>query len=433
MRILAALAYALSCAWYSLASAQGTTFLSAEARRADFQVFCSFVAEDYAYFDIKATDWARVCEHFAPFAEKAPDRATFVRVLEQSIGELYDPHAHLGTNNFDSTRLVPSQVDVMALWSDGRALITDVRRGSAAETAGLRVGEEVVTINAVPAAQAAAEFEPRFVSRTDNAARDWALQVALAGRRSIDRINLEVKTPRGLRKVSYAPTFQPAAELLTFARTDGIGRIRVHNSLGNKSLVAEFDLALDKLLDLEALIIDLRDTPSGGTSSVARGLLGRFVTETLPYQRHELVGEYRSTGIRRVWVEYVAPRGKAFGGPIVVLVGRWTGSMGEGIATGLNATREAPVIGKRMAQLLGAIGESELPNSKIVVRIPVEKLFHVNGTPRELFMPCQAREQKDGGGALELDSDLNSAQAVARELIRMKSNHSIRSTAMGCV
>ncbi len=263
LQIFLALAYALGPAWCSLVSAQAPTFLSAEARRADFQAFCRFVAEDYAYFDIKVTDWARVCQHYSPLAEKAHDKATFVRVLERSIGELYDPHAHLAINIVDSTRLLPSQADVMAVWSHGRALITDVRRRSAAERAGLRVGEEVVTINDVPVEQAAAEFKPRFVMRTDTAAQDWALQVALAGRRSVDKVNLEVKTSRGVRKVSYAPIFQAPAELLTYAAADGIGRIRINNSLGNQSLVGDFDLALDNLLDVRALIIYLRDTPSG--------------------------------------------------------------------------------------------------------------------------------------------------------------------------
>jgi hypothetical protein len=105
-------------------------------------------------------------------------------------------------------------------------------------------------------------------------------------------------------------------------------------------------------------VIDLRDTPSGGNSAVARGIMGRLVDKLLPYQRHELVSEFRSTEIRRVWDEYVAPRGSPFLKPIVVLVGRWTGSMGEGLAIGLNATRGAMVLGRPMAHLLGANGEA---------------------------------------------------------------------------
>jgi carboxyl-terminal processing protease len=110
-------------------------------------------------------------------------------------------------------------------------------------------------------------------------------------------------------------------------------------------------------------------------------------------------------------VEYVAPRATQFKQPVVVLVGHWTGSMGEGIAIGLNATRSAQVLGEPMAHLLGALDQLELPNTKIPVRVPAEKLFHVNGTPREAFMPCHIPAAVGSG-----DAELDAATALARAL-----------------
>jgi carboxyl-terminal processing protease len=218
-------------------------------------------------------------------------------------------------------------------------------------------------------------------------------------------MRLELRSTAGARSVTYAPSFPKPDGLLASEVRDGIGYIRIHNSLGEQALVREFDSALDRMLDAKALVIDLRDTPSGGVSSVARGIMGRFIDRELPYQRHELVEEFRNTGIRRIWTEYVAPRPVIFRGPVVVLVGPWTGSMGEGLAIGLNATRAAPVLGRPMAHLLGALGESRLPNSGIVVRIPVEKLFHVDGRPREAFLPCPAGD-RELEAALELAGKL---------------------------
>jgi hypothetical protein len=160
-------------------------------------------------------------------------------------------------------------------------------------------------------------------------------------------------------------------------------------------------------------VIDLRDTASGGVSSVARGIMGRFVRTPMPYQRHEYVAEFRETGIRRIWVEYVAPRDPLFAGPVVVLAGHWTGSMGEGIAIGLNATRNAPVLGEPMAHLLGALNQLDLPNSKIPVRVPAEKLFHVNGTPREAFVPCRVAEASAPKDDVELDAAVKLAHELA--------------------
>jgi carboxyl-terminal processing protease len=217
--------------------------------------------------------------------------------------------------------------------------------------------------------------------------------------------------------------------MLSYRVIRRLGYVRINNSLGQQELVRAFDEALAEFLDVEALLIDLRDTPSGGNSTVARGIMGRLVDRMLPYQRHELVAEFRSTGIRRVWDEYVAPRGSPFLKPIVVLVGRWTGSMGEGLAIGLNATRGALVLGQPMAHLLGANGEAVLPHSKIVVRVPTEKLSHIDGTPREAIVPCAISSADPD--SLAQDRDLEAAIASALNLSASKSNASVQPRCYG--
>ena len=72
---------------------------------------------------------------------------------------------------------------------------------------------------------------------------------------------------------------------------------------------------------------------------------------------------------------------------------------------GLDAIRGAPVFGTPMAQLLGALGEMTLPTSGIVVRIPTEKLYHINGTPREAFVTRPALDEA-GLGVEELNCEL---------------------------
>jgi C-terminal processing protease CtpA/Prc len=43
--------------------------------------------------------------------------------------------------------------------------------------------------------------------------------------------------------------------------------------------------------------------------------------------------------------------------PVVVLVNHWTGSIGEGMAIGLDAMHRARVVGTPMAHLAGAISD----------------------------------------------------------------------------
>ncbi|HEY7025743.1 MAG TPA: S41 family peptidase [Candidatus Limnocylindrales bacterium] len=73
--------------------------------------------------------------------------------------------------------------------------------------------------------------------------------------------------------------------------------------------------------------------------------------------------------------------------PVAVLVGRWTVSMGEGLAIGFDATRTGFVVGTAMAGLVGATTPIMLPRTGIGINLPYERLFHVNGMPREAFQP----------------------------------------------
>lgn len=398
------------------AHAQVREFLNAGQRAADFAAFCDFVAASYAYFELKRTDWGRACQFYAAQAPAATQRPAYVSLLERALGELFDAHAHLGTHTPASFRLVPSQTDLQARWQGDKAFIVSVRADSAAARAGLRAGMQVIAVQGEDVRDAVSAIQPKFIDAGDAAARHWALQLVLAGRHVHHQTRLTIRRGDGpQRQIDFEPGHAARSTVLSSRTVGMVGQVRIHNSLGEQALVAAFDKALLELQDARALVIDLRDTPSGGNSSVARGILGRLLDRMLPYQRHELVSEFRATGIRRVWDEHVLPRDRPFMKPVVVLVGPWTGSMGEGLAIGLNATRGAAVLGQPMAKLLGAIGETVLPHSNIAVRLPAERLFHVDGTPREAALPCAvaAAGQEDGTQDVELQAALALASSLA--------------------
>jgi C-terminal processing protease CtpA/Prc len=134
-------------------------------------------------------------------------------------------------------------------------------------------------------------------------------------------------------------------------------------------------------------LLDLRDVPSGGDSSVALGIMGRFVHTPLAYQRHR-IPNYGQADVERNWLELVAPRGPfTYDAPVVVLVDHWTGSMGEGMAIGLDAMGRALVVGTPMAHLAGAVSDFTLPRTGIDVAFATEQLYHVNGKPRQDWLP----------------------------------------------
>jgi len=167
-----------------------------------------------------------------------------------------------------------------------------------------------------------------------------------------------------------------------------IGIIRLNNSLGNNKLIKEFDSAINKLMHTKGLILDLRNTVGGGNSYVARGIMSRFITSSKPYQKHITFEQYGDgPKVERSWVEYVSQRKEAYSKPVVILVGRWTGSMGEGLAIGFEGMERGNIVGSEMERLAGGMNGFLFKNQSFGFRLSTEKIFHINGIPREKYIP----------------------------------------------
>ena len=147
------------------------------------------------------------------------------------------------------------------------------------------------------------------------------------------------------------------------------------------------------------LFRSLRDTPSGGNTSVARGLMGHFVDHDRPYQMHVIPYEARVLGPPRKFVEYVTPYGAHYTCRVYVAGGRWTGSMGEGLMIGFEAIG-ATTVGSELAHLLGALSNEKIDGSAAKIDIGTEQLFTVTGVPRAAFRPqvYLPRAERDEAG-----------------------------------
>ncbi len=377
----------------------GPATRAASASRRDVDAAAQFVRTHYAYRAEKQVDWPRAERLAAAAADTVQSRRALVGVLERLLDNLYDPHATLRTNTAQSARLVPSGLDLWAEWRPGadgalEAIVSAVRPGYSAEQAGVRPGMRIDAVNGVPVATAAeARLGPAVTRPAPAAARQWALLSALAGRHDTPRVlrvrdaagqdrDLALDLP-GQRGVD-APAARPPLDVRRLATA--IGYVRVNDALGDVRTVPAFDSALTALRDTRALILDLRDTPGGGNTGVAEPMLGRLLTRAAAYQR---VVPLDAPATDRV----VQPRGPwAYVAPVVVLVGRWTGSMGEGLAMGLSAIQvagrsRAVVVGTAMAGLAGAVDDVTLPCSGIQLALPTARLLHPDGTPRERWRP----------------------------------------------
>lgn len=368
---------------------------------ADARSIERLINEDYAYLDRFEGGRMPMSDKLRAEADAVDSREDLIRYAERALATLADHHAITGSSLADSWALVPSYSDMWIELRGNAYVVTAVREDSPAAQKGVLVGDRIVAIGPVPIAQtmelAVALFWGDLGLPVTEERASYAARVIAAGRRNAPR---EFTMTRGAEVLQvelpslYSVQQQDRGRLSAIHEgacvvcdDGGTLTVRFDDSLGANATIAAFDNAMALAGSKDHVILDLTDTASGGNTSVARAIMGWFVDEPTNYQVHSLPAEERETGTPRQWIEQVLPRpGKHHDGPVTVRVGRWTGSMGEGLAIGFDAIG-AHVEGGPMAGLLGAIYDYKLEQSGLVIKFPVERLFHVDGTPREKFVP----------------------------------------------
>lgn len=359
----------------------------------DLNEILADLSNRYAYLEEKNVDLNCIRTYYTKQIEKLQTEEETVLFFEYLLDEFYDSHLILNTNRKSSFRLFSP---VYVTFENEKFVITNVWQTQIQALEHHILGAEIQKINGVDFDQAIEEFPTHCSNKKSAKVREWIANKLLAGRRNQPRILtlrlINQKTiDLDLDKISYK---NKDSRLLTTENRDGVGIISISNSLGNNNLVAEFDKSLDSLADTRALILDLRNTVDGGNSYVARGIMSRFISETKPYQRHLEKEKYGNNPlVERSWVEYVNPRGKQYVKPVVVLVGRWTGSMGEGLAVGFEGMQRAAIVGTEMERLAGEMSGFSFKHQSFGYRLSTARLFHINGTPREAYVPVNYVKQ----------------------------------------
>lgn len=397
-RVSARLSFLLMTACSQPASEAGP---QANATLADIDFMCATVPVQHAYHAEKADVWDAACTQARADAAALTNEGTDMVLLGRLMDALHDNHIHYGRHADGAFRLAPHGAD----YGFEGDVVTAVRADTQASRAGLRVGDRITHIDGAPLEIAArARLYPPGYNHSD-AQKTWARQSTASGVHGRDR---SVTVARDGEATTFTMTgdvypgeaSRALPDVSARRITDVIGLIRFNDSLyKSDTAVAAFDEALASLPDARALILDLRDTPSGGNTDVAEPIMGRFITQPLPYQRFLPVDA-------EPWTDEVEPRGETFTGPVAVMVGKWTGSMGEGMAIGLDGMGRATVIGGEMSRLGGAMHDFTLP-SGVPVKLVQADLLHLDGTRRHEWLPPVRAVADNGDGP-----DLALAKAV---------------------
>ena len=345
----------------------------------------------YAYLDKLPDGTLPQSDVLTREREAVHDERSLLRYAEHRIASLADHHAITGSSFADSWAVVPPYTDLWVVFEDGRYVIDAVRPDSPASRAGVQNGQQIAAINGVPVARAVTRFWSEIGLDMTPQRAGYAVRVLVAGRRDRER-RIVIADSSGTERTVVLPSLYAATDdlepPLSVCAAGGMTIVRFNNALGDRETIAAFDAVMGSLDPDTDLVLDLRDTPSGGNTTIARAIMGWFVDRPRDYQMHNRPAEERETGVARQWVEQVLPRSGEYRSELpAILVGRWTGSMGEGLAIGF-AALGADVRGSMMAGLNGSVEDIPIGNTDLTIKLPTERLMTTQGQPREEFVPA---------------------------------------------
>ncbi|PKO06743.1 MAG: hypothetical protein CVU41_05250 [Chloroflexi bacterium HGW-Chloroflexi-3] len=279
----------------------------------------------YPYFELKGVDWDQTYEMYHPLVQDAANDQEYYLVIAHMLGELEDAHTDVITPNLDK-RLFASVINLGDL-----AIVDQI--GYSAEMAGLRPGMLLLRVGG----KSIEELVPEIDISLNEAATPWVKKIRaynqlLAVPEDMDEVlNITVMDKIGTELVLViqqlnAPSdwvsefnVQKTNSVSWKKMNDEIGYIRVERLWNNKDdIVNEFDQALNELMDMQGIILDLRQN-GGGDSRIADKIAGRFLDKNFSYGHDEFRKRLYKFAWRKSINYVVKPRGDIYQGKLAVL------------------------------------------------------------------------------------------------------------------
>jgi carboxyl-terminal processing protease len=400
-----------SIAAFLILAANAAAQLSPEQRRANMQSFeqvWSTVKDKHWDATLGGLDWGAARDEFRPRMDRARTMDEARSVLRDMLNRLGQSHfvlhpagepEELDTEASEAGRDGTCGMDVRVL--GGRATVTRVTGGSAAEAAGVRPGWLVLRIEGEELTIALREIEQRYRSSTLlDSKLAWAVQRHLSGkldqRASIDFLDGDGR----ITPLAIAFTQRPGIKVRLsnmppryvyfhsrLIRPD-VGYITFNTWFDPPFLLSKMEGATHVLKNPRGIIVDLRGA-RGGQVGLAPLIAGYFV------QQH---GQKLGTLIHREGQDQLAisPQPGAYGCPLAILVDGLTRSTSEVFASGLKQIGRARIFGSRTAGAVQGSLVDKLPNgdgfqyviSKFVTTVG-EPLEGVGVTPDVAILPTR--------------------------------------------
>ena len=388
---------------------------NADLRAAELRTLSRTLEESYSHLRAKEAEWGFSLDALTARHERAIRDATtwkrYEQVMVSYVSAFHDTHlAWRRARGAGEPRRRIARLGLSSRFVGEALLVSEVWPGSAAERAGIAVGDEVLAIDGETVAQRLADFERvRSMSRREAARHDFgadwpAARYDAAAAPAARRLTLV----RGgqTRELEVAPETapppgrrRPATIAIEQHKDATVLRLR---SLQEVIPPASLDQLAAALLPEQSgvagLVIDLRDN-AGGYENQARALVGRLTAHPVVGARLRVRLGPRSRSEHGAWQALVADpampgwsslqdvtaaphAARDFPARIAVVIDAGCRSSCETLALLLRALG-ARLFGATTGGSSGAPIAFTMPWSKAQVTIPVWELFDLDGHPVE--------------------------------------------------
>ena len=350
---------------------------------------------------LPALNWDSTYQAFIPRVLESTTTIDYYRALIRFTALLQDGHTQVTMPAWVRQQHVFDQPDVRVTAVDGHAIVWNVEDTLASH---IPVGSEIVAVDGVPTERYLAREvypyigAPAMRFREELAMVGWYVNgVGLLWGRAGTRVSVTVRTPAGgqrtvslvrdggTRRANWAREFPSGAPLTFRWLDDRVAYVALNTFSAWASEADRFDSIAPQLRQASGLLLDMRQN-GGGNNSVGRQIIARYLTsDTLVgarwrarinnaafrawghYLGQEWARDYWPYYTGDAWYdappETVAPD-TAFPKltvPIVVLMGRNTGSAAEDFVIWLDGAKNVTLVGEPTTGSTGQTIEIDLP------------------------------------------------------------------------
>ncbi|MGL4229968.1 MAG: S41 family peptidase [Casimicrobium sp.] len=357
----------------SIAKSEFIPILTGDALRASRAQTVDYVwttiRDRYYRADLNGVDWIAARAKWEPLILAAPDDNEYWQRVDRMVAELADSHTRVESPTQVEARR-NQRVNTLGLSLrevEGKLIVLSVNTDSDAYFAGIRQGMAITKIENEDALPLWKRWiaEARKSSSPQATQRGALRKLNDVARDSPGGIAVEFERADGKRESTRLKRREIATRPTVSYRTlpSGLGYVKLTSF--SESLRGELLRGIDSLKDTPGLILDLRGN-GGGSLAMADALVGAFFKEKTVIGKASTRDNTPVTlafgAIKMISLDRSVPgRKDAYAGRVVVLVDQDSASASEYVASALQSTNRANVIGETTCGcLLAFLGYAQL-------------------------------------------------------------------------